>query len=212
MISGRRSGAAVLPLGGLLAGLLSGCADAGTLSGGRGASSSSSRAPDAGGTGPSPAPPPGTGAAVGRPVTLRSPPDAQPARVDRHVDGDTLVLTGRGPGVLPARPTRVRLLQIDTPEVFERPECFGRQAAERTAGLLPEGADVRVQADVDPRDRFGRTLVLSWTQDGASVQEVLLAEGMARVQAVGRNRAGLQELRAVERQARRERRGLWGAC
>ncbi len=40
------------------------------------------------------------------------------------------------------------------------------------------------------------------------MHEVLLAEGMARVLAVGRNRAGLQELRAVERQARRERRGL----
>ncbi len=143
---------------------------------------------------------------------LRPPPDTQPARVERHVDGDTLVLTGRGPGVLPPRPTRVRLLQIDTPEVFQQPECYGQQAAERTAQLLPVGAEVRVQADVDPQDRFGRTLLLAWTQDGTSVQEVLLAEGMARVLAVGRNRAGLQELRAVERQARRERRGLWGAC
>ncbi len=156
---------------------------------------------------------PPTASSTGQPApTLPVPASAQAARVVRHVDGDTLVLTGEGPGPLPSRPTRTRLLHIDTPEVFERPECYGTEAAERTAGLLPVGAAVRVQADVDPEDRFGRALLLVWDAEGRNVQEVLLREGAARVLALGTNRRGLRELREAERQARSARAGLWGAC
>ena len=37
-------------------------------------------------------------------------------RVERVSDGDTIVVDGG---------TRVRLVQIDTPEVFGEPECYG---------------------------------------------------------------------------------------
>ena len=51
-------------------------------------------------------PPPSVGAEPG----LRVPAGAQQASVVRGVDGDTVVLRGRGSGPLPAEPTRVRVL------------------------------------------------------------------------------------------------------
>ena len=143
---------------------------------------------------------------------LPVPSVAQTARVVRQVDGDTVVLRGDGPGPLPGGPTRVRLLQVDTPEVHGEQECFGPEASERTQELLPVGASVRVQADERLRDRYGRTLLLLWDAQGRSVQEVLVHEGYARVLHVAPNDLALQELTEIEQAARQADRGLWGAC
>jgi micrococcal nuclease len=154
--------------------------------------------------GPSADPPPAT--------TLAVPPGAQEALVVRHTDGDTLVLRGIGVGPLPATPTKVRVLEIDTPEVNPEAECFGPEAADRLAELAPKGSRVRVEADRERRDRYGRALLYLWTADGASVEEVLLREGLARVLYVRPNDRHLDHFRVVEAEAREAGRGLWGAC
>jgi micrococcal nuclease len=144
-------------------------------------------------------------------TALVVPPGAQEATVVRHTDGDTFVLRGVGVGPLPAAPTKVRLLEVDTPEV--RPvECYGREASARTAQLLPKGARVRVEADRDLTDRYGRRLLYVWTEDGANLEELLLREGFARVLYVRPNDRHVGHFRAVEAQARQAGRGLWGAC
>jgi micrococcal nuclease len=140
------------------------------------------------------------------------PAAAQAAVVVRVVDGDTVVLRGRGSGPLPAEPTRVRVLLVDTPEVGADVECFGPQAAARTGQLLPRRAQVRVQADREPKDRFGRTLLHVWTADGRNLGELLLAEGYAIVLQIPPNRLHLPAFRAREREARAQGRGLWSAC
>jgi micrococcal nuclease len=150
-------------------------------------------------------PPP---AAPGLPV----PAGAQQASVVRGVDGDTVVLRGRGSGPLPSAPTRVRVLLVDTPEVFGEQECFGEQAAERAAQLLPEGMSVRVLADRDRLDRFERTLLHVWTADGVNVGEALVREGFAEVLVLPPNRLYEDAFRAAEQQARSAGRGLWKAC
>jgi micrococcal nuclease len=146
------------------------------------------------------------------PTSLSVPSGAQEAVVVRHTDGDTVWLRGVGAGPVAAARTKVRLLEIDTPEIHPQPQCFGTEAADRTAQLLPIGAHVRVQADRDLRDRYGRLLLYLWSSDGASVEEVLLREGYARVLYVRPNDRHLDDFRVVEAQARQERRGLWGAC
>lgn len=140
------------------------------------------------------------------------PADAQSAVVVRPVDGDTVVLRGRGSGPLPARPTRVRLLLVDTPEVGTGPECFGPEAANRAEQLLPDGSEVRVQADRDPKDRFGRPLLHVWNDAGVEVGQALLSEGFATVLVVRPNTAYLRAYRDAERQAEQAGRGLWSAC
>lgn len=147
---------------------------------------------------------------VDRPLPV--PADAQQAVVVRITDGDTVVLRGRGTGPLTGEPTRVRVLLVDTPEVHPEQECFGPEASARTAALLPPGSGVHVQADRDPTDRFGRTLLHVWTPGGDNLGEVLVAEGYATVLQIDPNRRYLEQFEAREREARRAARGLWSAC
>lgn len=147
-------------------------------------------------------------AAAGLPV----PAGAQEATVVRLVDGDTVQLRGRGTGPLPARPTRVRVLLVDTPEVHTERECFGDEAADRAAELLPEGSTVRVEADRDREDRFGRSLLHVWNADGVNVGEALVREGLAVVLFLRPNDRYLQEFERAEDEARQAGRGLWSAC
>lgn len=146
------------------------------------------------------------------PTSLAVPAGAQEATVVRHSDGDTFILRGIGAGPLPGEPTKVRLLEIDTPELFPTAECYGEQAADRTAELIPKGSRVRVEADRQQRDRFGRALLYVWTPDGASLEEVLLEEGLATVLYVRPNDRHLARFREVEGRARDAGVGLWGDC
>jgi endonuclease YncB( thermonuclease family) len=140
------------------------------------------------------------------------PDGAQAAVVVRLVDGDTVVLRGRGVGPLGAEPTRVRVLLVDTPEVHGEQECFGAEASGRAAELLPDGAQVRVEADRDPQDRYDRALLHVWTEDGVNVGEQLVREGLAEVLVVEPNDRYVEAFDAAEQQARAGRLGLWEAC
>jgi micrococcal nuclease len=143
---------------------------------------------------------------------LPVPAGAQEATVVSGVDGDTVVLRGRGVGPLPAEPTKVRLLLVDTPEVHGTRECFGAEASERTAALLRDGAQVRVEADRDERDRYGRVLLHVWTESGVHVGSELLRGGHATVLHLEPNDLHLDTLQAIEAEARAAGRGLWSAC
>src|SRR4051812_17494057 len=82
--------------------------------------------------------------------TLGMPGDAQRAVVTGHVDGDTVTLTGVGAGPLPiGTATKVRVLEIDTPEVFGRVDCFGPEASAFARRTLPERSTVWVSRDGD---------------------------------------------------------------
>ena len=72
-------------------------------------------------------------------------------RIDHVTDGDTVGLRNG---------QKVRLVQIDTPEVFFGTECYGRQASATAKRLLPEGVRVRLLSEpaTDRVDDFGRLL------------------------------------------------------
>lgn len=156
--------------------------------------------------------PPATSAPVDLSDPLPVPDDAQSAVVVSVSDGDTVRLRGRGAGPVPGEPTRVRLLLVDTPEVADGAECFGAQATDRAEQLLPRGAEVRVEADRDLEDRFGRLLLHVWTDDGVNVGEALVADGYATVLQIDPNRRYLERFEAREDEARDAGRGLWSAC
>lgn len=147
-------------------------------------------------------------ASAGVPV----PVGAQFAQVVRVVDGDTLVLRGRGTGPLPRAPTRVRLLLVDAPEVFGRPECLGAEASARLAALVRVSATVRVSGDRAPRDRYGRVLLHVWDDAGVDVGEALVREGLATVLVVRPNSRHVDAFAAAEREAEQAGRGIWSAC
>jgi micrococcal nuclease len=132
------------------------------------------------------------------------------ARVVRPVDGDTIVVDIGGDE------ESVRLIGIDTPESVaqDRPvECFGPEAKARTAELLPEGTLVRLERDVEARDRYDRLLAYVLRDaDDVFVNELLVDEGFAESIAYPPNTARQGDLDAAEARARADGRGLWSAC
>lgn len=143
------------------------------------------------------------------------PDDAQPARVVRVVDGDTVLLRGSGAGPLPGSDTRVRLLEIDAPESVapDRPvECFGPEASRGLARLLPEGAPVWVQRDEELLDPFDRVLLYVWTDGGDFVNLEMVRSGLAEAVLFEPNDLWIDAVRAAEDEARDAGRGLWGEC
>ena len=130
-------------------------------------------------------------------------PAGEDGRVDRIVDGDTLVVSG----------VKVRLIGIDTPEVHSGVECFGAQATATTARLLPVGERVRLVYDVERLDRYGRTLAyVIRARDGVHVNLQLAREGVAEPMTIPPNVAHADAFLIATRQAREEGRGLWSAC
>jgi micrococcal nuclease len=136
--------------------------------------------------------------------------DAGRARVLRVVDGDTILVRIPGP---PARRERVRYIGIDAPESVtpDRPdECYGDASAAENRRLV-DGRTVSLSTDVERRDRFGRLLAYVRV-DGRFVNAELVRRGFATTLRIPPNTAHAARLRALEREARRARRGLWGAC
>lgn len=130
----------------------------------------------------------------------------------KTIDGDTLEV------VIDGRRERVRLLGIDTPETKHptKPvECFGPEAAAFLASLLPPGTEVRAVRDIEARDRFGRLLLHLFVDvQGVSVHvnAEIVRGGYARLLGIPPNAAFTGELGRALAEARRDRRGLWGAC
>lgn len=129
---------------------------------------------------------------------------ATPAHVARVVDGDTIVLSDGA---------RVRLVQIDTPELGTG-ECFSRAAGRELRAMLPVGAAVSLVADarLDRVDRYGRLLRYVF-RNGRNVNLELVRRGAASVWFYDGDRGRYAaELLAAAAAARTARRGLWGAC
>jgi micrococcal nuclease len=142
-----------------------------------------------------------------------SSPASQPpgrAIVAHVVDGDTIDVTIGG------HRERVRLIGINTPETVDprRPvECFGHEASLHTSTLLPEGTEVDLVRDVEPRDAYGRLLAYVYRRpDGLFVNLDLAEQGYADLLTFPPNIAHVDEFRAAVAAARRASRGLWSRC
>jgi micrococcal nuclease len=133
------------------------------------------------------------------------------AEVVDHVDGDTVrVRIPNPPQGLGAVET-IRLIGVDTPETVHpsRPvEAFGKEASDFTKAELL-GQTVSLAFDWDLRDRYGRLLAYIYTADGRCFNARLVSEGYGHAY----TRFSFQfmdEFRALEQEARGEKRGLWG--
>lgn len=134
--------------------------------------------------------------------TERAPPVA--ATVARVGDGDSLDLHSGA---------RVRLVQIDAPELGER-ECYSRESRTALERLVPRDTEVELESDprLDDVDRYGRLLRYVHAA-GRNVNLELVRRGAAapyfRRGVEGRHASELLDA-VVE--ARDARRGMWGAC
>ena len=140
-------------------------------------------------------------------------------RIVKVVDGDTLVVdTGDSK-------ERIRLIGIDTPEkeINEKAqrdsERTGRDVAaivtqgnrsfEFVKGLLPKGAPVKLEQDVESKDKYGRSLAYVYLEDGRMLNEVIVAEGFATPYSKPPNVRYASKFLTAAQSARAQLKGLW---
>ena len=136
--------------------------------------------------------------------------------VERAVDGDTLKL-GTG--------ERVRLIGIDTPEMHESEKLYrdaarthqdvrtiqalGRRAYEFTRSLV-EGKLVRLEFDVERRDKYGRLLAYVYlVNEGTFVNAEIVKQGYASLMTYPPNVKHADLFLKLYQEARENKRGLW---
>jgi len=135
--------------------------------------------------------------------------------VRRTVDGDTLVLSDN---------ERVRLIGIDTPEVHESEKLYrdsrrsgqdirtiqalGQRSWDFTRSLV-EGKPVRLEFDVEKRDKYGRLLAYVYLEDGQFVNAEIVRQGYASLMTYPPNVKYEDLFLKLFQEARENKRGLW---
>ena len=156
----------------------------------------------------------GGGASNAGAASRSSSSSAEPgaATVVAVVDGDTVRVRFAGRSSTES----VRLIGIDTPETHGPGglrECFGAEASARTVALLPPGTAVRLERDVEARDRYARLLAYVHRRpDGLFVNLALAKEGFAAPLSIPPNIAHAPDFAAAAASARDAGLGLWGRC
>lgn len=115
--------------------------------------------------------------------------------VTRVIDGDTVEIEGG---------YHVRYIGVDTPE---RDELYYGEALEVNRRLV-EGKKVRLEKDVEDRDKYGRLLRYVWV-DNTMVNAELVRLGYAYSCPYPPNLKYQAYFLQLEKEARRQRRGLW---
>lgn len=153
------------------------------------------------------------GAALSTSVTPARSSNLVDATFVRVVDGDTIIVR------LGSSDERVRLIGINTPELNKPDgpvECFATEASEQTEALLDATHDqIQLERDVSETDQYGRLLRYVWlvTPHGKQLlNEELVAGGYARSITYRPDVKYQPALNRDQTDARRQRRGLWGAC
>ena len=139
--------------------------------------------------------------------------------VDSIRDGDTVKI------VYNEKVEHLRLIGIDAPESTpnkrakkraERSQCelavvlnLGLQARNRIAQLIPTGTQLRLEFDVEKRDRFGRLLAYVWLPDGRMANLEMVKSGYAYPMTVPPNLRYRATFMAAFEEARIAQRGLW---
>ena len=129
-------------------------------------------------------------------------------RVSKFVDGDTFwVQDDRGEQL------KVRLIGIDTPESRnsgrKTVEYYGKEAAAYVRAFVGNKR-LLLEYDVSRTDRYKRTLAYVYLEDGTFLNAHLVREGYARVLTVPPNVKFAESFVRLEREARKNKKGLWG--
>ena len=135
--------------------------------------------------------------------------EGERALIPKVIDGDTIELENGN---------KVRLIGVDTPETVDprRPVgCFGKEASNVTKKLLLN-KEVILQKDVSETDKYNRLLryVYLPLENGQTlfVNDYLIREGFAKSLTYPPDVKFTEQFLQAERQARGQKRGLWGGC
>lgn len=119
------------------------------------------------------------------------------AFVTRVIDGDTIEIEDG---------QHVRYIGIDTPE---RGEPYYSDALRANSNLVA-GKKVRLEKDVEDKDKYGRLLRYVWVDD-TMVNAELVRRGYAYSYSYASNLRYQEYFLRLEKEARQQRRGLWNS-
>lgn len=136
--------------------------------------------------------------------------------VSRAIDGDTIKLSNG---------EYVRLIGIDTPESRYNKKIvrdskrsgndinsiirMGREASDFIERKV-EGKMVRLEFDVERRDKYGRLLAYVYLEDGTFVNAKIIEEGYAQIMTIPPNIKHAGYFLKLQKEAREKNKGLWG--
>jgi len=118
------------------------------------------------------------------------------------IDGDTIVLESG---------EKVRLIGVDTPELHhpKKPvQYYAKEAKEFTKSLV-EGKDVRLKYDWQRKDKYGRALAYIYLKDGTFLNIEIIKQGYGFAYTKFPFKY-MEDFRRYEREARENKKGLWG--
>ena len=141
------------------------------------------------------------------------------------VDGDTLDVRAELPydwgddcPVTAGQTYRVRLIGVDTPEVYGQQECYGQEASDYVKNLV-ENRVVCLMRDTSCTDRYDRLLAYVWVDTDPSnpgcelfLNGDLAWQGYGNAMSYPPDTLLLPSIRASECAAYRAGRGMWSAC
>jgi micrococcal nuclease len=143
------------------------------------------------------------------------------ASIINVVDGDTITVR------LGERTESVRLIGIDTPESrfnkraalqAERSEKdvrtilnLGKQAYAALRSLAPKGSMVRLEFDVERRDRYDRLLAYVYSHDGVMLNEEMISRGYAQLLTIPPNVRYVERFTKALKKSQQAGRGLWSS-
>lgn len=124
-------------------------------------------------------------------------------QVKKVYDGDTILLTNG---------QKIRLLGVNTPEVEGRNKSLqaGGNEAKQWLETKLKNSKVRLEKDVEKKDKYGRTLAHVFTQDKLHINLELVRQGFASVNIYPPNLKYTGALVTAEQQVKYKRLGIWG--
>lgn len=128
-------------------------------------------------------------------------------KVSKIIDGDTIwLLDEKGETI------KVRFIGIDAPESrdskYKKKEPFGEESTQFLTQLLGN-SKVQLEYDLNPTDKYGRTLAYVYTENGTFVNAEMVKQGCARIMTIQPNSKNADYFYGLLQDAKKNKRGMW---
>jgi micrococcal nuclease len=143
---------------------------------------------------------------IGCPSTIQTASNPSEVKVARVVSGQTLEVLGiEQPNLI----SQVRLIAVDAPDLRQRP--WGDDAKQLLETLIGDtNKSVKLELDLEAKDKFGRTLAYVW-KDNLFLNEEILKQGYALFGARSPNHKYDRRLERAQQWARVMGQGIWNS-
>lgn len=123
-------------------------------------------------------------------------------QIKKIYDGDTVLLSNG---------SKVRFLGVNTPEVEGRRKSAqaGGEEAKRWLKEILKNKKVRLEKDVEKKDKYNRTLAHLFTKDKLHINLELVKRGLANVNIHPPNLKYTADLMQAQQQAEKNKLGVW---